>query len=61
MKKFLYIFLITFLFNNFAYSASGDATEYKLTIYKIELCETGSTGVFACMANAAPLVLKSPK
>ena len=43
MKKFLYIFLITFLFNNFAYSASGDATEYKLTIYKIELCETGST------------------
>lgn len=43
MKNFLYIFLITFLFNNFAYSASGDATEYKLTIYKIELCETGST------------------
>jgi hypothetical protein len=43
MKKFLYIFLMTFLFNNFAYSASGDATEYKLTIYKIELCETGST------------------
>jgi hypothetical protein len=43
MKKFLYIFLITFLFNNFAYSASGDATEYKLAIYKIELCETGST------------------
>ena len=34
---------MTFLFNNFAYSASGDATEYKLTIYKIELCETGST------------------
>ncbi|MDB4859123.1 hypothetical protein OAH69_02830 [Candidatus Pelagibacter sp.] len=43
MKNFLYIFLITFLFNNFAYSASGDATEYRLTIYKIELCETGST------------------
>ena len=43
MKKLLYTFLITLLFNNYAYSASGDATEYKLTIYKIELCETGST------------------
>ena len=43
MKKLLYIFLITFLFNNYAYSGSGDATEYKITIYKIELCETGST------------------
>ena len=43
MKKLLYTFLITLLFTNYAYSASGDATEYKLTIYKIELCETGST------------------
>ena len=43
MKKLLYTFLITLLLGNYAYSASGDATEYKLTIYKIELCETGST------------------
>ena len=43
MKKLLYIILIIFLFKNYAYSASGDATEYKVTIYKIELCESGST------------------
>jgi len=43
MKKLLYTLLITLLFSNYAYSASGDATEYKLTIYKIELCESGST------------------
>ena len=43
MKKFLYLFLFIFLINSNAYSASGDATEYKITIYKIELCETGST------------------
>ena len=43
MKKLLYTFLITLLLGNYAYSASGDATEYKLTIYKIELCEIGST------------------
>jgi hypothetical protein len=43
MKKFLYLFLFVFLINNNAYSGSGDATEYKITIYKIELCESGST------------------
>ena len=40
MKKLLYTLLITLLFSNYAYSASGDATEYKLTIYKIELCKS---------------------
>jgi hypothetical protein len=43
MKKFLYLFLFIFLFNNNAHSESGNASEYKIKIYKIELCETGST------------------
>ena len=43
MKKLLYLFLFIFLINSNAYSGSGDATEYKITIYKIELCESGST------------------
>ena len=44
MKKLIYLFLFTFLINNFSYAGNpGDAQEYKITIYKIELCETGST------------------
>ena len=43
MKKLIYIFLLTFLINNFSYAGNpGDAQEYKITIYKIELCENGS-------------------
>ena len=42
MKNFFYLFLFLTLFSNTAYSVSGTATEYKVTIKKIELCETGS-------------------
>ena len=43
MKNFFYLFLFLSLFSNTAYSESGTATEYKVTIKNVELCETGST------------------
>ena len=42
-SKFLIIYLTTFFLNLEVYAASGDADEYKITIKKVELCETGST------------------
>ncbi len=46
MKKFIYLFLLIFVINNLSYAGSpGDAQEYKITIYKIELCENGSSAI----------------
>ena len=45
MKKTLnYLIVLILLFSSFnAFAATGPATEYKVTMTKIELCETGST------------------
>ena len=41
MKKILLIFVFIFLFFNKSYAASGtgEATEYQVTVEKVELCE----------------------
>ena len=47
--KILFIIFSILAFNiNFAYSASGPATSYKITIRQIALCETGST-ISSCL------------
>ena len=45
MKKTLnYLIVLILLFSSFnAFAATGPATEYKVTMTKVELCETGST------------------
>ena len=43
IKTFLITVLFTFIFYGNAVAATGAATEYKVTIYKIELCDSSST------------------
>ena len=43
IKTFLITVLFTFIFYGNAVAATGAATEYKITIYKIELCDSSST------------------
>ena len=43
IKTFLITVLFTFIFYGNAVAATGAATEYKITIHKIELCDSSST------------------
>ena len=43
IKTFLITVLFTFIFYGNVVAATGAATEYKITIYKIELCDSSST------------------
>ena len=43
IKTFLITVLFTFIFYGNAVAATGAATEYKVTIYEIELCDSSST------------------
>ena len=43
IKTFLITVLFTFIFYGNAVAATGAATEYKITIYKIELCDNSSS------------------
>ena len=43
IKTFLVTVLFTFIFYGNAVAATGAATEYKVTIYEIELCDSSST------------------
>ena len=46
IKKFIYksfLTIILFLTTNYALAATGPATEYKVTMTKLELCEKGSS------------------
>ena len=42
VKNLLFILLVSFFSSNL-YAATGPATEYKVTMTKVELCENGST------------------
>ena len=42
VKNLLFILIVSF-FSSHLYAATGPATEYKVTMTKVELCETGST------------------
>ena len=42
VKNLLFILIVSFFSSNL-YAATGPATEYKVTMTKVELCETGST------------------
>ena len=39
MKKISLTFIFVFLFFNYGYAATGEATQYKVTMEKVELCE----------------------
>ena len=43
IKTFLITILFTFIFYGNAVAATGAATKYKITIYKIELCDSSRT------------------
>ena len=43
MKKIIFTFILLILITKNVYAGSGDADEYKITIKKVELCETGSS------------------
>ena len=43
IKTFLISIIFTFIFYGNVVAGTGEATEYKITIYKIELCDSSST------------------
>ena len=43
IKTFLISIIFTFIFYGNVIAGTGEATEYKITIYKIELCDSSST------------------
>ena len=50
IKTFLISIIFTFIFYGNVVAGTGEATEYKITIYKIELCDSSST---ASVCNGA--------
>ena len=50
IKTFLITFIFSIIFYGNAFAGTGAATEYKITIYKIKLCDSTST---ASVCNGA--------
>ena len=54
IKTFLISIIFTFIFYSNVVAGTGEATEYKINIFKIELCDSSST---ASVCNGAVTIL----